>query len=326
MTDQTLTREQLSALYRTMLRIRRFEETVADVVENREISTPCHFCIGQEAPPTGVCAALNDDDSIWGAHRSHGHYLAKGGDMRALMAEIFCRSTGCSKGRGGSMHVCAPEVGVMGTVPIVAATIPIAVGAALAEKLRGRSRVSVSFFGDGATEEGHFHESLNLACVNQLPVIFVCENNLYSSHMGIFERRRKDNIPDSGTAHGLPTLSVDGNNIGLVYASAVNAVERARAGDGPTLIEYRTFRWRGHVGPSWDEDVGVKRKDEIREWLERDPIKHCERRLQTLGVEQSEFDGVAADVVAEVQDALKFARQSPKPSASEVLQHVYRAA
>ena len=326
MTDPTLTCEQLSAMYRTMLRIRRFEETVANVVERREISTPCHFCIGQEAPPTGVCAALDDDDSIWGAHRSHGHYLAKGGDMRALMAEIHCRSTGCSKGRGGSMHVCAPEVGVMGTVPIVAATIPIAVGAALAEKLRGSTRVSVSFFGDGATEEGHFHESLNLACVNRLPVIFVCENNLYSSHMGIFERRRKDNIPDSGTAHGMPTLSVDGNNIGLVYASALNAVERARAGDGPTLIEYRTFRWRGHVGPAWDEDVGVKRRGEIQEWLKKDPIKYCEQRLQDLGVDQSGFDSIEAAVSAEVQDALEFARQSPKPPTSELLEHVYRAA
>ena len=315
--------DQMFGFYRTMMRIRRFEERVADLVEAGEVNTPCHFCIGQEAPPTGVCSALRTDDHIFGAHRSHGHYLAKGGDMRALMAEIFCRKSGCSGGRGGSMHVCAPEVGVMGTVPIVAATIPISVGAALAFKLRTEDRVAVAFFGDGATEEGHFHESLNLAGMNQLPVVFVCENNLYSSHMALRERRLKDNIPASGAAHGIPSRSVDGNNVCQVYKAATEAVDRARAGEGPTLLECRTFRWRGHVGPSWDYDVGVKRKDELQEWLKRDPLLRARTTLVQLGATDDELEEENRIVDNEICEAVSFARESSPPDPSELLDHVF---
>ena len=315
--------QQLTHAWRTMVRIRRFEERVAELVEAKEIRTPCHLCIGQEAIAAGVCAALDWQDTIWGAHRSHGHYLAKGGDLRSLMAEIFCRSVGCSRGHGGSMHICAPDVGVMGTVPIVAATIPIAVGAALASKMRNDARVAVAFFGDGATEEGHFHESLNLAGVNQLPVIFVCENNLYSSHMGIHERRLKDNIPDSGAAHGIRSLTVDGNDVVQVYRATKEVVRRARSGQGPTLLECRTFRWRGHVGPAWDYDVGVKRKDELKEWLKRDPIVHAESLIADLGAAQTELENIRRQVVAEVNDAVNFARESPAPDPNELPDHVY---
>jgi TPP-dependent pyruvate/acetoin dehydrogenase alpha subunit len=318
--------DRLTEMYRSMVRIRRFEEQVADLIVARELGTPCHLCIGQEAIATGVCEALETTDTIWGAHRSHGHYLAKGGDMRALMAEIFCRSTGCSGGRGGSMHICAPEVGVMGTVPIVAATIPIAVGAAMASALRGDNAVSVTFFGDGSTEEGHFHESVNLAAVRRLPVIFVCENNLYSSHMGLLERRAVDRIPDFGSAHGIPGLRIDGNDVGEVLKTANESVERARAGDGPTLIECRTFRWRGHVGAAWDEDVGVKRKGELKEWLTRDPIARCADELQRRGVASSVLDEIEEQTRQEIADALEFARSSPSPSGDEFANHVYRVA
>ncbi len=323
MKGQSIERDRLVDFYHMMLRIRVFEERVAELVESKDVKTACHFCIGQEAPPTGVCAALEIEDQIFGAHRSHGHYLAKGGDMRTLMAEIFCRRTGCSSGRGGSMHVCAPEVGVVGTVPIVAATIPIAVGAGMAYRLRGESNVSVAFFGDGATEEGHFHESLNLAGINQLPVLFVCENNLYSSHMGIDERRLKDNIPQSGDAHGIASMSVDGNDVEAVYQAALEAVARARSGGGPTLIEYRTFRWRGHVGPAWDYDVGVKRKDELQEWVQKDPIAATRRQLLELGVAEATLDELRHLVDDEVRGAELYARQSPRPEASEVLDHVF---
>src|SRR5215471_3184994 len=196
--------EFLRKLYRTMLRIRITEESVAGLLERNEIRCPTHLYTGQEAIAAGVCAALTDQDYIFGGHRSHGHYLAKGGDLRQLMAELYGKVTGCARGRGGSMHLLASDVGLLGTVPLVAATIPIAVGAALAAKLRNDHRVSVPFFGDGATEEGHFHESVNLAAVFRLPVIFVCENNLYSSHMHIVERRAEDNIYKSGEAHGIP--------------------------------------------------------------------------------------------------------------------------
>ena len=317
---------RLAAFYAMMVRIRRCEEAIADLVEARQISTPCHFCIGQEAPPTGVCAALETSDQIFGAHRSHGHYLAKGGNFRALMAEIFCRATGCSSGRGGSMHVCAPEVGVLGTVPIVAATIPIAVGAALAAKLRGDGRVTVAFFGDGATEEGHFHESVNLAGLNRLPVLFVCENNLYSSHMGIAERRLRDNIPDSAAAHGIPGLRIDGNDVEAVYDASRDAVDRARAGEGPTLLECRTFRWRGHVGPAWDMDVGVKRKDELAEWLKRDPIKRCAARLLNAGYDARQLQQIELTIAGDVEDAVDYARSSPAPDPTELAKHVFMPA
>src|SRR5215510_12486026 len=203
----------LQGLYKTMLRIRRTEECVAELVERGEIRCPCHLCIGQEAVAAGVCSVLQADDYVFGNHRSHGHYLAKGGSLKELMAELFGKTTGCAKGRGGSMHLVAPEVGILGTVPLVAATIPLAAGAALAAKLRQESRVSVAFFGDGATEEGHFHESLNMAAVYQLPAIFVCENNFYASHMSLAERRASDNIDQAAAAHGIRGARIDGNDV-----------------------------------------------------------------------------------------------------------------
>lgn len=317
---------QLRWSYETMLKIRVFEEVVADMDQQGQIATPCHFCIGQEAIPTGIAAALDGDDYFWGGHRSHGHYLAKGGRSDLLMAEILCRSTGCSGGRGGSMHVCAPEVGMVGTVPIVAATVPLAVGAALAESLRGRPRMSVSFFGDGAIEEGHVHESLNLAGLKKLPVLFVCENNLYSSHMGLLQRRAKDNIADAGGVHGVASEVVDGNDVAAMYAATARAVERGRRGDGPTFLECRTFRWRGHVGPSWDLDVGVRRSDEVDAWLKRDPIELCRRQLTERGVEPEELQAIEAQVRDEIAAAVRFAQDSPFPNAEEVSLFVYSAA
>lgn len=318
-----LTQAQGESLYRTMTRIRVFENRTADLVEAGEVKTPCHLYVGQEAVAAGVCAALTRADYVWGGHRSHGHYLAKGGDLKLMMAEIFCKHTGCSEGRGGSMHLFAPEVGVLGTVPLVAATIPLAVGAALAAKLRKDGRVSVPFFGDGATEEGHFHESMNLAGVYKLPVVFVCENNFYASHLGLLERRVSDNIVRSGDAHGVPAESVDGNDVGAVMDAAERAVARARRGEGPTLIECRTFRWRGHVGASFDMDVGVRRKDELDAWRAKDPIVRLRRHLETLGMPAGELDRIDREAAEEVEAAVAFARESPDPPAAELTHHVY---
>jgi len=313
----------LRDMYRSMLRIRYFEERAADLVEAGEIRCPCHLYIGQEAVAVGVCAALQPEDYVWGGHRSHGHYLAKGGDCRSLMAELFGKVTGCAKGRGGSMHIMRKEIGVLGTVPLVAATIPLAVGAALASKLRGDGRVSVSFFGDGATEEGHFHESLNLAALHQLPVIFVCENNFFASHMHLLERRRCDNIHKSAELYGMPGHVLDGNDVAEVYHVAAEAVGRARSGGGPSLLECRTYRWRGHVGPAWDIDVGVGRRDELKAWMNRDPIARAREQLLRMGMAEREFGEIEAQVRAEVDDATAFARQSPYPDASELMHHVY---
>jgi acetoin:2,6-dichlorophenolindophenol oxidoreductase subunit alpha len=313
----------LTTLFRSMTRIRAAEETIAALLDKNEIRCPTHLCTGQEAIAAGVCAALRKDDYIFGGHRSHGHYLAKGCDLRALMAELYGKATGCSRGRGGSMHLISREMGLLGTVPLVAATIPIAVGSALASKLRRDSRVSVSFFGDGATEEGHFHESVNLAGLHKLPVIFVCENNAYSSHMPIQERRVKDNIYQSGAAHGIPGICVDGNDVEVVYGAAVDALVRARKGLGPTLLECRTYRWRGHVGSSMDLDVGVKRKDELRDWLPRDPVARVRTGLLARGVHERALEKIECEAAAEIEDAIQFARNSAYPDSSELQEHVF---
>jgi pyruvate dehydrogenase E1 component alpha subunit len=310
-------------MWRDIVRIRVFENRTADLVEAGEVKCPCHLYVGQEAIATGVCAALGPDDYVWGGHRSHGHYLAKGGSLAGMMAEIYGKTTGCCGGRGGSMHLFAPEVGVLGTVPLVAATIPLAVGAALASKLRRQTRVSVAFFGDGAVEEGHFHESVNLAAVYRLPVLFVCENNFYASHMALLERRAEDNIVKSADAHGVAGVAVDGNDVEAVYLAAQNAVRRARAGEGPTLIEARTYRHRGHVGPSFDMDVGVKRKDELTDWLARDPLERLRARLLASGVEAAVLSEVESNAVDEVDQAVASARSAPLPDPVTLVDHVY---
>jgi acetoin:2,6-dichlorophenolindophenol oxidoreductase subunit alpha len=307
--------------WRTMVRIRRTEEMIADMVERGTVRCPCHLYIGQEAVATGVCAALDREDTVWGGHRSHGHYIAKGGSAEALFAEILGKSNGCSGGRGGSMHLLAAEIGILGTAPIVAGTIPIAAGAALAAKMQATDsqRVAVAFFGDGALEEGHVHETLNLAAVYRLPIIFVCENNLYSSHLHWRERRVADNLDQAGAFHSVPGERVDGNDVEAVYDAARRAVERARAGAGPSLLECRTFRWRGHVGASLDLDVGLHRRDELSEWIERDPIQLCGERL--AGIADLESERIAID--RELGEALKRAKSDYVAPPARVLEHVF---
>jgi TPP-dependent pyruvate/acetoin dehydrogenase alpha subunit len=306
--------------WETMVRIRRAEEAIARMVERGEAGCPCHLCIGQEAVAAGVCAALDRQDSVWGGHRSHGHYLAKGGSLEALFAEILGKTTGCSGGRGGSMHLLAPEVSILGTVPIVAATVPLAVGAAFAYAMRAEPRVAVSFFGDGAIEEGHVHEAMNLAALYRLPVVFVCENNLYSSHMHWSERRASDNLERAGEFHSIPGERVDGNDVSLVYEAARAAAERARSGQGPSFLECRTFRWRGHVGASYDVDVGVKRRGELDDWIARDPIQRVEAVLASRGV--NDLDQRRAEIEAQIECAVETARRAPGPRPRRVFEHV----
>lgn len=313
----------LRTFYRSMLRIRLTEESIATLLEHDEIHCPTHLYTGQEAIAVGVCAALTQQDYVFGGHRSHGHYLAKGGALRSLIAELYGKATGCAGGRGGSMHLVAPEVGILGTVPLVAATIPIAVGAALASKLRKEQHVAVSFFGDGATEEGHFHEAVNLAALFHLPVLFVCENNFYASHMHLSERRLEKNIYKFGEAYGVPGIPLDGNDVIAIYQATLEAVYRARRGEGPTLFECRTYRWRGHVGPSMDQDVGVTRKDELKDWLPKDPIAQIRKRLEGLGVSTFEFDTVDKEVRLEIDEAIDFARQSPFRDGTRFMDHVF---
>jgi acetoin:2,6-dichlorophenolindophenol oxidoreductase subunit alpha len=306
----------LFARWKTMLRIRRAEEAIAGMVESGEARCPCHLSIGQEAVAAGICAALKREDTIWGGHRSHGHYLAKGGSLEGLFAEVLGKTTGCAGGRGGSMHLSFPEQGIPGTVPIVAGTVSLAAGAALAYKMRREARVAVTFFGDGAVEEGSVHETLNLAALYRLPMVFVCENNLYSSHLHWSERRVRDNLDQAGTFHSVPGTRVDGNDVQAVYDAGRLAVARARSGAGPSLLECRTFRWRGHVGASTDQDVGVRRDGELSEWLLRDPLKRAEDRLgRNLAPHRTAVD-------QEIGRALDAARRAPAPEPRRCMEHV----
>jgi len=308
-----------------MLRIRIFEERVVDLLEANEIKCPTHLYIGQEAIAAGVCVALRQDDYIFGTHRSHGHYLAKGGGMKQMMAELFGKKTGCSKGRGGSMHLVAPEVGLLGTAPLVSGIIPIAVGAALASKLRAEDRVSVAFFGDGATDEGIFYESVNFAALKKLPVIFVCENNFFATHLHISERRVRDNIVKISDIYGMPGVIVDGNDAVEVYCAAAEAIARAREGEGATLLECRTYRWRGHVGPKWDLDVGLRRKQELPKWLAKDPIVRLKKYLLEDGtVSLEELKRLSADIEQEVEESITKAREASPPKEEELMDYVFR--
>ncbi|MDI7270031.1 MAG: thiamine pyrophosphate-dependent dehydrogenase E1 component subunit alpha, partial [Myxococcota bacterium] len=322
-------RALLWRIHRAMVRIRLFEESLVEPLARKEVLCPCHLYSGQEAVAAGLCAALRRGDSVFGSHRSHGHYLALGGDMRALMAEIFGRKTGCSGGRGGSMHVIAPETGMRGSVPIVGGTIALAVGAALAARIRRERSVAVSFFGDGATGEGVFYESLNFAALHHLPVVFACENNLYSTHLPLRECRATDNIWAAGRAFGVRSSWVDGNDAVRVLDAARDAVAHCRHGRGPVLLELRTYRLRGHVGA--DDNIQGQHTDirppaEIAGWRRRDPLTRMERLLLSRRLARSEdLAELRAEVAREVEEAGRFARQSRLPDPAGVVDHVFRS-
>jgi TPP-dependent pyruvate/acetoin dehydrogenase alpha subunit len=313
-------------MYLTMLRIRKFEERVAQLVSQNEIVCPCHLYIGEEAVATGVCSALRTDDHVFSTHRSHGHYIAKGGDLKALMAELYGRATGCSGGRGGSMHLASPDRGLPGSSAIVAGTIPLAVGTALAFRMQKRDSVSVAFFGDGAACEGVWYESLNFASLKKLPVIFVCENNLYSTHMPIAACLADTDIYKKAEAFDMPGVRVDGNDVIAVFEAAARAIEHARHGRGPTLMECMTYRWRGHVGPSDDLDKGLRSKEELHCWTGRCPVKKFEELLLRGGaLSESEKTGIYAGIQREIEEAVAFAKESPYPGPGELLSHRFKS-
>jgi pyruvate dehydrogenase E1 component alpha subunit len=314
----------LVSMYRTMLRIRMVEERIADLVVQEEIRCPCHLYIGQEAVATGVCASLAKEDFVLSTHRSHGHYLAKGGPMRALMAELYGKATGCSRGRGGSMHLVAPELGLPGSSAMVGGTIPIAVGMALASQIRDLSRISVAFFGDGAVNEGVFYESLNLAALKRLPVVFICENNFYSTHMPISAVHADPEIHKKAAVFQMSGTRIDGNNVVEVFQAAQGAVEKARTGGGPTLLECVTYRWRGHVGANWDLDKPIRPREEVMWWVKNCPLKRFERVLLTENLLSGrEMDQMVRDIEEEIDDAVRFAQESPYPDVSELRDDVF---
>ena len=315
----------LRTMYITMLRIRKFEERVAELLLLKEIKCPTHLYTGQEAVAAGVCAHLGKDDYVFSTHRSHGHYIAKGGDMKALMAELYGRATGCSKGKGGSMHLASPDVGLPGSVAIVAGTIPLAVGAALAFSMQEQDTVSVTFFGDGAVNEGVFYESLNFASLKKLPVIFVCENNLYSTHLPISACLADTSIYHKAKIFSMPGVRVNGNNVAEVFKAAERAIEDARRGNGPTLIECMTYRWRGHVGPHFDVDKGLRTQQELDYWMNRCPIKTLDRFLSQQNIlSESEKNQIYESIEKEIEEAIIFAKESPYPDESRLLSDVFK--
>lgn len=319
------TRARLLAFLRTMRLIRSVEEQIATWVESGQARCPCHLGIGQEAIAAGVAAALRSSDRSFGNHRSHGHYLAAGGDVTALLAEVLGRVEGCSRGMGGSMHLVSLETGFCGSVPIVGGTVPIAVGAALAAKLDRCEDVAVAFFGDGACEEGVIHESLNLAATYGLPVVFVCENNLYSSHLDVALRQPSDRMARYAEAHCITAVVVDGNDVTAVARAAGERIASARSTSQPQFIEAVTYRWRGHVGAKEDIDVGVRRKmEDVAAWKRRDPIRRLETALMTSSAATPEqLDELAKGVLSEVSAAARCALDARWPAPQDLLELVY---
>ena len=316
--------DQAYELLETMIRIRCAEEKIADEAAANQVACPCHLVIGQEAVPTALSPLIRPGDRVFGAHRSHAHYLALGGDLYRLFAEIQGKDDGCSRGMGGSMHLIAREHQLFGTVPIVGATIPIATGADLASKMDGTGDLAVSYFGDGAAEEGALHESLNLAATMQLPVIFVCENNLFSSHLHISLRQPTDSIARFAHAHCIPSVTIDGNDVIGMQQMFEEGVDMCRSGGGPVFVEAVTYRWRGHVGPREDSDVGVQRKDDLSLWKKRDPINRLWKALLAKNmVEEHTLQDVFSQHRKECERTWQLALDAPYPAKEELLNRVY---
>ncbi len=320
-----LGRDRLLSLYREMMTIRRAEEQLARAYAQGLIPGACHTYVGQEAVAVGVCANLRPEDVVFSTHRGHGHALAKGVPVREVAAELFGRAAGCSRGRGGSMHLFAPEVGLMGTTGIVGPNILQATGAGYSFDLLGSDRVSVGFFGDGAVSNGAFHEGLNLAAIWSLPVLYVCENNMYATEVPFAAATRNTDVAARARTYGMEGVAVDGNDVVAVAQAAGEAVERARSGNGPTLLECRTYRTRPHAEGM--RDAGYRTTDEIDSWRGRDPLTALRAEVVAAGAAAAEeFDRIDAEVQREVEEAIAFAKASPFPDASTAALFVYSEA
>jgi TPP-dependent pyruvate/acetoin dehydrogenase alpha subunit len=310
-----------------MLRIRRVEEAIQRWYPDQQMRNPVHLCIGQEAPGVGVSTHLTIADQAMSGHRSHGHYLSKGGNLNRMIAELHGKATGCCRGRGGSQHLVDTSVGFKGAAPILASTLSIATGVAWSLARGQRGDVAVAYFGDAAVEEGVFHESLSFASLHRLPIIYVCENNLFSVHSPLEERQPPRPIADLALAHAMPGESIDGNDVRVVASAAGEAIARARAGQGPTLLECRTYRYVGHVGPGAEIDLGYRSQQDVDLWQARDPLmmewERLEIELSDWRVLEREFENM---IELQIQEAYEFAMSSPFPAPEEMLNDVYPAA
>ncbi len=312
------------SLLREMLYIRLVEETMATRYAAQEMRCPVHLSIGQEAIAVGVCQALRQSDRVFSTHRCHAHYLAKGGNLNSMLAEIYGKDAGCIGGRGGSMHLTDPEKGMIVSVPIVSSSIPLAVGSALADKIDQVDRVSVTFFGDASVEEGVFHESANFASLNKLPVLFVCENNLYSVYTPLRERQPARPLTDLAKAHGMKGIAADGNDVDAVLAVTQEAAEHARSGKGPVFLVFDTYRWREHCGPNFDNDIGYRTEAEYLDWKRRDPVEQQKTKLVTAGsLNSHDLESMKSHLQETINNAFEFAIAAPLPQPSQASQFVY---
>ncbi len=317
-----LSNEQMVHMLRQMIRMREFDERAARLMEQARVKGSVHLYCGEEAIGVGVCEALNPDDYITSTHRGHGHLLAKGGDPRLMYAELFAKAAGYNGGKGGSMHMAALDLGIIGANGIVAAGAPIALGVAYASQYQDNQRVTICFFGDGATNEGAFHEAINMAAVLKAPVVFVCENNGYGEWSPTASQTAINDIADRAVAYGIPGVVIDGMDLMAVHEAATEAVQRARAGEGPTLLECKTYRFYDHVG----RDFGVLQRDEeeIAYWRARDPIDAWRDRLIELEVIDTEqFTALQQEVIAEMEAAIEWAEAQPDPLPEELYTDVY---
>ena len=320
----TTTDIPLLEMYRTMLTIRRFEERCQRLYMQGRIPSTLHLYVGQEAVAAGVCANLRSDDYLLSTHRPHGHAIAKGVSLDSIMAELHAKSTGCCKGKGGSMHVGDMDVGMIPAIAIVGGNIPLAAGMALAAKRLGTDQVAVSFFGDGAANEGAFHEGLNMASIWNLPVIYVCENNLYGASTPFSAVFKVENVADRAAAYGMPGVVVDGMDVEKVYEVAAAAIARAREGGGPTLIECKTYRFVGH---SRSDPRSYRSKEEEAEWQAKDPILRLAGRIKELGLaDDSDLASIEEEIERKIDDAVAYAESSPDPEPEDALQHVFYCA
>ena len=310
-------------LHRRMVRIRLFEEAAGRLAEANKLPGFLHLYVGEEAVASGVCGALNDDDHITSTHRGHGHLVAKGGDFNRMMAELMGKSTGYCKGKGGSMHISDTSLGMLGANGIVGAGSPIAVGAAFANKYRGKGQVAVAFLGDGSTNIGAFHEAANMACALHLPIVFACENNEYGEFTPRDKTMAITDVVDRAAGYGMPGVIVDGMDVIAVHEAAVEAVERARQGGGPSMIEAKTYRFYNHHGV---QNLGLKYRsdEEVAVWKLRDPIFTFEDRMIENGVAtRANFDDIWAELRADIDTAIQFAEDSPYPTPDQITVNVY---
>jgi len=316
-----LTHEQLTEFLITMKRIRLFEERVASLFAEGRLPGFVHLYIGEEAIATGICAALQETDYISSTHRGHGHMIAKGGDLKKMMAELFGKNTGYCKGKGGSMHIADIDLGILGANGIVGGGLPIATGAALAAQYQNTDHVAVCFFGDGASNQGTTHEAMNLAACWKLPVIYVVENNQFGEFTHQSKHQTIQDIASRATAYDIPGVIVDGNDVTAVYEAAQEAISRARQSRGPTLLECKTYRVRGHFE---GDPLSYRDENEARKWFEKDPIKQHEKRLLEMNIlSLKDIEEINSQIIKELDQAVRFAEESPFPDPNELLDDVY---